>query len=43
MAEDFKAAADDLMKGGYLLAEDEAPLIAHEALVWDTLTGSKTN
>jgi Alpha/beta hydrolase domain len=38
-----KAAADDLVKGGYVLAEDEAPLIAHEALVWDTLTGAKAN
>ena len=23
--------------------EDEAPLIAHQALVWDTLTGGKAN
>jgi hypothetical protein len=38
-----KAAADDLVKGRYLLAEDEAPLIAHEALVWDTLIGAKAN
>ena len=38
-----KAAADNLVRGGYLLAEDEAPLIAHEALVWDTLTGAKAN
>jgi hypothetical protein len=38
-----KVAADNLVKGGYLLAEDEAPLVAHEALVWDTLTGAKAN
>ena len=38
-----KAAADELVKGGYLLAEDEAPLVPHEALVWDTLTGAKAN
>jgi hypothetical protein len=38
-----KAAADDLVKGRYLLAEDEAPLLAHEAMVWDTLTGAKAN
>src|SRR5580698_7401484 len=38
-----KAAADNLIKGGYLLAEDEAPLVAHEALLWDTLTGAKAN
>jgi hypothetical protein len=38
-----KASADNLVKGGYLLAEDEAPLVAHEALVWDTLTGAKAN
>jgi hypothetical protein len=38
-----KAAADDLVKGRYLLAEDVAPLVAHEALVWDTLTAPKTN
>ena len=37
------AAADNLVKGGYLLAEDKAPLVAHEALVWDTLTSAKMN
>ena len=38
-----KAAADDLVKGHYLLAEDVTPLVAHEALVWDTLTAPKMN
>jgi len=38
-----KAAADDLVRQRYLLPEDEAPLVAHEALVWDTLTAPKTN
>jgi hypothetical protein len=39
----IKAAADSLVKGRYLLAEDVAPLVAHESLVWDTLTSPKTN
>ena len=38
-----KASADALVKGRYLLAEDVAPLVAHESLVWDTLTGAKTD
>ena len=38
-----KAVADDLVKGRYLLAEDEAALIAHQAMVWDTLTRAKAN
>jgi hypothetical protein len=38
-----KAAADALVKAHYVLPEDEAPLVAHEALVWDTLTAPKTN
>ena len=38
-----KAAADTLVKGRYLLAQDVAPVVAHQALVWDTLTAAKTN
>jgi len=32
-----------LVKGRYFLAEGEARLIAHEAMVWDTLTKAKAN
>jgi hypothetical protein len=38
-----KAAADELAKGRYVLAEDVDPIVQHEALVWDTLTGAKAN
>ncbi len=39
-----KAAADDLVKGRYVLAEDVDAIVKHEALVWDTLTAApKTN
>ena len=38
-----KAAADKLVQEHYVLPEDVAPLVAHEALVWDTLTAPKTN
>ena len=38
-----KAAADKLVQEHYVLPEDVAPLVAHEALVWDTLTAAKTN
>jgi hypothetical protein len=38
-----KAAADRLVQERYVLPEDVAPLVAHEALVWDTLTAPKTN
>ena len=38
-----KAAADKLVQEKYLLAEDEPALVAHEALVWDTLTSPKMN
>ena len=36
-----KASAEDLVKQRYVLAEDVDALVAHEALVWDTLTAPK--
>jgi hypothetical protein len=38
-----KQAADALADARYLLPQDVTPLVAHEALVWDTLTTPKNN
>jgi hypothetical protein len=36
----IKAAGDRLVQGHYMLAQDVEPMMAHEALVWDTLTSA---